>query len=121
MAVSSAKKTSSDTREACEWLERRLAWVIEEWNGRGIRDYPDPDRTEMMDNIMAELAGMLNARFEFMLVREEGWIEIRLCGIGAYSRQNIRTALHSWVSRARLCLSVAAEEATKPEPMARAA
>lgn len=108
-------------REACEWLERRLAWVIEEWNGRGTRDYPDPDRTEMMDNIMAELAGMLSARFEFMLARVDGCIEIRLCGINAYSRQNVRTALHSWVSRARLRLSVAAEEATKPEPEARAA
>jgi hypothetical protein len=108
-------------RKACEFLERRLAWVIEEWKERGHHTFPNPDATEMMSNIMGEIEVMLGERFECRFSSDECRVYVHICGLGAYSGQNIRAALHNWVSRARLRLHVAAEEAEKAEAVARAA
>lgn len=124
MAVSSVKKKSSDIREASEWLERRLAWVMDEWKARGIPDYRDPDSTELVGNIMSEVVGMLGMlgeRFEFKYVCEDRWHEVSLGGVHAASKQNVRTALYAWVSRARLRIAVATDEGTAESNLGRAA
>jgi hypothetical protein len=107
-------------REACEWLERRLAWLAEEWETRGPKGHPNPDASELMTNIMAELRAMIDERFDLGVHNERGRTEVVLYGVTAVSWYSLRLALRNWVSVARLRLSVAAEEAPA-ETVARAA